>query len=230
LNSTHLLHSIFGQTLRWEEIESSTVDALCLRFDLATIIQKLFLIDSRKNSNESILRGILELYTGSRHLADRVLLDVMGTIERQCSLNMTSTSMAWNAFRKGWSLRYVDAISSSPESPSGIIIKEYMINNILNFDSRDETALSNPDQSWTLDEQRHKLSSSDPCFWLPLVAYCLELVAHSADLTVLIENYAIGYAITCLSSESETTRKMAASILLSWDHLCGVSSVSMTFH
>jgi len=177
-----------------------------------------------KNSNESILRGILELYTGSRHPADRTLLDVMGAIEKGSSLNITSTSIIWNAFRKGWSLRYVDAISSSPESPAGLIIKEYMVYNILNFDCRDDTAPvdAGQTQTFTLDEQRRNLGLSDPRFWLPVIAYCVESVAHSADLTVLIENYAIGYALVCLSSDSENTRKMASSILLTWDHLCGV--------
>lgn len=223
LNSTHLLHTIFGRSLRWEEIDTSNLAILQVRVNIATVIQQLLLIDSQKNSNESVLRGVLELYTGSRHPADCILFDIMRTIEGVSSLNISSNSNSWNAFRKVWSVRYVDAISSSPESPSGLIIKDYMLANILNFDCHDE--ISHKDEGLEkLDEQMRKVTSADPRFWLPIIAYCLQLVTHSADLTVLIENYAIGYAIACLSSESEPTRKMACSILLTCDHLCGVLS------
>ena len=231
MNSTHLLQSLLGLSLRWEQNDDSNISLFHLRLYIATIIQKLYQIDCVKNSNESVLSGVLELYTGSKDPADSILFDVINSIETKCSLNVTSTSNLWKAFRKGWSFRYPDAISSSIETPSALIIREYMVYNTLNFDCRAESGHIENDQThtWSVEKNKSSLKSGDPRFWLPLVAYCLQRVSHSADLTVLIENYAIGYTIACLSSESDTTRKMACFILLSWARLCGVITLPTIF-
>jgi hypothetical protein len=227
LNTTHLLQTLLGRSLRWEENDDSTISSFHLRLHIATIIQKLYHIDCVKNSNESVLSGVLELYTSSRDPADSKLFDVICSIEAKCKLSVTSTSNLWKAFRKGWSARYPEAISSSIETPSALIIREYMVYNTLNFDCRAEAGHTEIDQThtWWL-ENKSSLKLGDPRFWLPLIAYCLHCVSHSADLAVLIENYAIGYTIACLSSESETIRKMACFILLSWLRLCEVNSLS----
>jgi hypothetical protein len=62
----------------------------------------------------------------------------------------------------------------------------------------------------------------DPRFWLPVIGYCLEKVGHSSELLLLIEIYAIGYALVCLSSDMEVTRKMAQSVLVTFESRCQV--------
>jgi hypothetical protein len=92
--------------------------------------------------------------------------------------------------------------------------------NTFNFNTVEE-GLSN-----LLAVDGHQLASHtyDPNFWLPVIGYCLEKVVHSSELLLLVEIYAIGYAIISLSSEQEVTRNMAASVLVTFDNLCQVRS------
>jgi hypothetical protein len=180
----------------------------------ATIIQKLFAMDVLKNSNQSVLVGILGLYTGSKGQTDCILLDVMRRIDETSSMNITSSYETWGAFRSGISRVNVEAISSSLESPFPVIDTDRMRNDIALFDVSPDSA-----EPVTLDEAEILTTSYDPKFWLPVIAYCLEKATHSSEITLLIGNYSIGYALACLSSKSETVRKMASSILLRWEEL-----------
>ena len=182
------------------------------------IIKKLFSIDPITNSSESVVIGILNLYTGSRSPADRLLLSVLQSIDKERSLSLISSSETWNAFRNSWSHFHVDAISSSLQAPIVLIDTHLTRMNTFNFNTV-EDGLST---LVAVDGHQAASHTYDPNFWLPVIGYCLEKVAHSSELLLLVEIYAIGYTIVCLSSEQEVTRKMAASVLVTFDNLCQV--------
>jgi hypothetical protein len=182
------------------------------------IIQKLFSIDPIKNSSESVVIGILNLYTGSRSPADRLLLSVLQSIEKERSLSLISSSETWNAFRNSWSRFHVDAISSSLQAPMVLIDTHLTRINTFGFN----TVADDPPSPAAFRGLQAASRNYDPNFWLPIIGYCLEKVEHSSELLLLIEIYAIGYTTVCLSAEQEVTRKMAASILITFDNLCQV--------
>jgi hypothetical protein len=182
--------------------------------NVAKIIQKLFAMDVLKNSNQSVLVGILGLYTGSRGQVDQILLDVMHQIDETRRINVISSPETWATFRAGMSRFNVEAISSSLESPFTVIELDTMRKNSVEFDVWEDNTV---DASF---EGAERLNASyDPHFWLPIIAYCFEKATHSSQVTLFMQNYSIGYALVCLSSMHETVRKMATSILIHWEEL-----------
>lgn len=170
-------------------------------------------MDVIKNSNESVLIGVLSIYSGSRGKADRLLLDVVRAIDETRALNATSSPEIWNAFKNSWSRFEVEAVGSDLDTPFAIIDPAITVRNMVNFDISLDAERSNDVGAY----QRY-----DPRFWLPVIAYCLEKVAHQSELGLLIDSSAISYALVCLSSKDEAIRKMGGSILLQWERLCQV--------
>jgi hypothetical protein len=195
--------------------------------NIVNIIYHLFMMNPLRNSTESVLIGILGHYTASVRPADSLLRDVLRRIDSERSLNVLSSAETWNAFKASWSQSHVEAIASSLQSPFAMIDSDSMQHNVLHLqvslytsNANDEMSLVNP-AGIQLDDRL-----LDPFFWLPIIAYCLDKTTHSSELTFLIENSAIGYALVCLSSNDLTIRRMAAFILVSWEHLCQVSTSS----
>lgn len=178
-----------------------------------------------RNSTESVLIGILGRYSGSVRRADSLLWDVLRHIDCERSLNVLSSTETWNAFRISWSRSHLEAIASSLQSPFALIDSESMQHSVLHLQvsvdvskARDKISLINATGA-QLDDRL-----LDPLFWLPIIAYCLDKTGHSSELTLLIENSAIGFALVCLSSNDLTIRRMAGFILVTWEHLCQVST------
>jgi hypothetical protein len=207
-----------------------TSESFVLRMNIASIVSNLFMINPSGNSSESVLVGILDVYTGSVGLADRLLMHVMQHIDLERSLNVLSSSETWNAFKKNWSRSHIEALVSSLQSPFALIDPDAMRVNVLEF----EVDITNSNIEEDICEARPKnlfggiedaYRKYDPLFWLPIIAYCLEKVIHPSDLVLLIEVSAIGYVLVCLSSKCNTIRKMAAAVLVKWEHLCEVINV-----
>jgi len=218
LNEAHLLQSVLGQRTKLETSEEWTLDSLNLRSNIASIIEHLFLIDPSRNSSESTLVGILRMFTGSMGPADQLLMTVLVRLDAEAQLNILSSAEAWNAFRSVWSNYHPEAIASSLDSPFALVDTEDTKRNVVEFQL--ESALTgNVDK---LNDLRTAYRTYEPLFWLPIIAYCLQTVTHSSQLTVMIENYSIGYALVCLSSEREEVRKMAGSILVRWEDMSEV--------
>ena len=178
-----------------------------------------------KNSNESVLVGVLRLYRGCRGKDDRLLLDVMRHIDETRSLTIFSSSETWNAFKTNLPRVNIEPNSSSLLSPFSIMDPNITRNNIAAFD------VSVPETEETAIEYLQKMDTTyDPNFWLPIIAYCLEKVTHSSDIVLLIENSSIGYALVCLSSMDEMIRKMASTVLIRWEELSQVSSAEWVAH
>jgi hypothetical protein len=194
---------------------NSTSDKV--RHFIAEIITRLYFTDPIKNRSESVVTGILNLYTGSRSSADRLLLSVLQHADKESSLSLISSSETWNAFKNSWSRFHVDAISSTLQSPIVIIDSQITRMNVYGFKTAE---VANSEESLSKDQVASNLY--DPSFWLPIIGYCLEKVGHSSELLLLIEIYAIGYALVCLSSDMEVTRKMAQSVLVTFESRCQV--------
>jgi hypothetical protein len=211
LNERQLLQSTLSQK---HLFEMSDPVSLSTQEHISLIIQKLFLINPRRNCNESVLLGLLGIYKGTLGRADLWLRHVLEYIDEETSLNITSSSNTWNAFRTNWSRAHVEAVSSSLESPFSLIDSEITKQSVLDFDT-EPIALPDGGNGGLLgsDSESLRRRSYDPFFWLPVIAYCLERVKHASDLTILVENLSIGYAFVCLSSKDHKIRKMAASIL-----------------
>lgn len=188
-----------------------------VRHFIAEIITRLYFTDPVKNRSESVVTGILNLYTGSRSSADRLLLSVLQHADKESSLSLVSSSETWNAFKNSWSRFHVDAISSTLQSPIVIIDSQITRMNVYGFITAE---VANSEESLSKDQVACNLY--DPRFWLPVIGYCLEKVGHSSELLLLIEIYAIGYALVCLSSDMEATRKMAQSVLVTFESRCQV--------
>jgi hypothetical protein len=189
-----------------------------VRHFIAEIITRLYFIDPVKNRSESVVIGILNFYTGSRSSADRLLLSVLQHADKESILSVISSSETWNAFKNSWSRFHVDAISSTLQSPVVIIDSHITRMNIYGFKTAE---IAKSEELLSKDQVGSNLY--DPNFWLPVIGYCLEKVAHSSELLLLIEIYAIGYAIVCLSSDMEVTRKMAQSVLVTFESRCQVT-------
>lgn len=199
------------------------MQAFKIRANVGSIILNLFRINPQRNSNESVLVGILGLYTGSVGPADRLLMEVLNQIDIERSLNILSSSEIWNAFRNNWSRSNLESVSCSLQSPFALIDSGAMQLAILDFN----VAVGNKEIEMAIDESKNEdiqklYATYDPSFWLPIIAYCLRQIVHSSELTVLIENSSVGYALVCLSAKQESIRKMAAYVLVNWEHLCGV--------
>jgi len=183
------------------------------------------MINPLRNSNESVLVGILALYSGSIGPADRLLMEVLNRIDTERSLNLLSSPETWTAFKNNWSRSNVESISSSLQSPCALIDSDGMQRVILDFDINAGTA----EIDITIDvlnnstkEMQRLYATYDPSFWLPIIAYCLKTLAYSSDLTLLVENSSVGYALVCLSANQENIREMAAHVLINWERLCWV--------
>jgi hypothetical protein len=192
-----------------------------LQENVSYIISSLFQINPRRNSTESVLVGVLGRYRASTASSDIFLRRVLRQIDSERSLNILSSAESWNAFKANWSESYVEALSTSLQSPFALIDSDTMRQNIISFDVFIGVDQAAPKISPTLaDETR-----IDPSFWLPIIAYSLDKASHSAEITVLIERSAIGYALVCLSSESSSIRRMASFVLTRWESLCVVPTV-----
>jgi hypothetical protein len=202
-----------------------TPESLRLQANTAHIIYNLFMINPERNSNESILVGILGMHTGSVGPADRLLTEVLIQIDVERSLNILSSSNTWNAFRNNWSRSHLESISSSLESPFALIDSDGMRGNTLDFNieaTKVENGIDTSKFQISADNVRDSYAMYDPTFWLPVIAYCLRKVVHSSQLILLIDNSAVGYALACLSAKQETIRKIAGYILVSWERQCEV--------
>jgi hypothetical protein len=186
-----------------------------VRRNKSIIVQKLFEMDIMNNSNESVLIGLLNVYTGSAGQADRTLLDVLKKIDDVRALNILSSQDTWCAFRNTRSQFGIEAVDSTLTSPFPLIDRETTYQNLKQF----SVDLS----SESLKDDRHSYERYDPEFWLPLIGYCLEKATRQADLSLLIDTWSIGYVLICLSSKDYGIRKMAGSILVRWEDLCHVS-------
>jgi hypothetical protein len=196
---------------------TTSEDNFIVRFQISRIIQELFNIDPLKACTESIVIGILGLYAGSVGPGDRVLLDVMERIDEVSGLNLLSSPETWNAFRNRWSRSHVEVVSSSLSSPFSLIDANTTKSNAADF----KVVLNAKDVP--ADQLSSFYQIYDPKFWLPIIAYCLDKVTHSSEVLLLIENYAIGYTLVCLSSQDENIRKMAGSLLVTFEGLAEVS-------
>jgi len=172
-------------------------------------------MDILNNSNESVLIGILGMYTGSVGRADRILLDVMKTIDNVRALNILSSNETWNAFKDTWSQFEVEAVGSTLSSPFALIDTEITSRNVINFDVGRETKEGS-------EQDQKAYERYDPEFWLPIVGYCLDKASHQSDLTLLIDTSAIEYALVCMSSKNEEIRQMSGSVLVRWERSCQV--------
>ena len=190
--------------------------AIGLRVNLSIIIKELFEMDVLKNSNESVLIGILNMYTASAGLADRILLDIMRKVDQIRALNVLSSLETWNAFKNSWSRYEVEAVGSTLSTPFSVIGAETTSQNILAFDISFHYGGNDSDDSIAY-------ARYDPRFWLPIIGYCLEKTSHQTNIMLLIDSSAIGYALVCLSSKNEEIRHMASSLVIRWEHLCQVS-------
>ena len=193
----------------------------------ARIIYNLFMINPKRNSNESVLVGILGMYTGSVGLADRLLMEVLIRIDVERSLNILSSSDTWNAFRNNWSRSHVESISSSLESPFALIDSDGIRRNTFDFNidvgtTKLENGMDTSKSQISADKIPDSYSMYDPTFWLPVISYCLKKAVHSAELALLIDNSAVSYALVCLSAKEENIRKMAGYVLVAWEHQCEV--------
>jgi len=216
LNDAHLLQSVLG--LKWSENSRDTFS------NIARIIHQLFYFNPPRNSNLSVLIGVLGIYESSTSPADFRMMEIMKSIDEHRSLNLISSSETWNAFRNRWSRSHIESLSSSLENPFPLIDSEDMHHTIFNFRTNERTSGQNVRMN-SISSGSEPKSLIDPEFWLPVIAYCLTKCRHTSDLTVLLENNSIGFAFACLSSENEKVRRMAGSILLSWERLCDVSQV-----
>jgi len=182
------------------------------------------MINPPRNTSESVLIGILSLYMGSRGAADRLLIKVVERIDSEKSLNLLTSDEIWNSFRNNWSRSHIETLSSSLQSPFALIEADTSRRNILEFDVED--AVETDDQDYTTlkatARMKEKYEQYEPSFWLPVIAYCLEKATHQSELMSLINNFAFGYVLVCLSSTRESVRRMAVNILLKWDHLSEV--------
>jgi hypothetical protein len=212
---------VLGHKHRFDNI---TAESLYLQVKIASIIFYLFMINPLRNSNESVLVGILGRYNGSLGPADRLLMEVLNRIDAERSLNLLSSQETWIAFRNNWSRSNVESISSSLQSPFTLIDSDAMQRVILDFDVNAGIAEVDTgiDISMNSTEMQRLCATYDPSFWLPIIAYCLKTLAHSSELTLLIENSSIGYALVCLSAHQENIREMATHVLMNWERLCGV--------
>jgi len=216
LNDAHLLQRVLE--LKWLENSRDTFA------NIARIIHQLFYLNPPRNSNLSVLIGVLGIYEGSTSPADLCIIEIIKSIDEHRSLNLIFSSETWNAFRNRWSRSHIESLSSSIENPSPLIDSEVMHRTIFNFRTNERKSGQNI-QMRGLSSGSEPKSLIDPEFWLPVIAYCLKKCRHSSDLTVLLENNSIGFAFACLSSENEKVRRMAGSILLNWERLCEVSQV-----
>jgi len=186
------------------------------------------MMNPSRNSTESVLIGILSRYTASVQPADSLLRDVLRRIDSERSLNVLSSTETWNAFRASWSRSHLEAIASSLQSPFALIDSDSMQHNVLHLQvpvdiSKAGDKISLVHATGTQPDN----GLVDPLFWLPIIAYCLDKTTHSSELTLLIENSAIGFALVCLSLNDLTIRRMAGFILVTWEHLCQVSTFSI---
>ena len=204
-----------------------TLETLRLQLNTAHIIYSLFMINPKRNSTESVLVGILGMHTGSVGPADRLLTEMLIRIDVERSLNILSSSDTWNAFRNNWSRFHVESFSSSLESPFALIDLDGMRQNTLDFNievgtTKVENGIDTSKLQILPDKIRDLYAMYDPTFWLPVISYCLRKVVHSSELTLLIDNSAVSYALVCLSAKEERIRKMAGHVLVTWEHECEV--------
>ena len=224
MNEAHLLQSVLVNKRRSDEI---TLESLLLQANTAHIIYSLFMINPMRNSNESVLVGILGMHTGSVGPADRLLTELLIRIDVERSLNILSSSDTWNAFRNNWSRSHVESISSSLESPFTLIDSDGMRRNTFDFNievdtTKIENGIDTSKFQISVDKILHSYTMYDPTFWLPVISYCLRKVVHSSELTLLIDNSAVSYALACLSAKQENIRKMAGYVLVTWERQCEV--------
>ena len=203
------------------------MESLQRQANTAQIIYNLFMINPQRNSNESVLVGILGMYTGSVGLADCLLTEVLIQIDVERSLNILTSSDTWNAFRNNWSRSHVESVSSSLQSPFTLIDSDGMRRNTFEFDievgtNKVENLVDISKSQISADKARNSYAIYDPIFWLPIIAHCLRKVIHSSELTLLIDNSAVGYTLACLSAQQESVRKMAGYVLVTWEHQCEV--------
>ena len=217
-NGLSLLQSVLGQNSRFQEVSDPTSQKR-LQLNHARIIFDLFMMDPSRNSTESVLVGVLGHYTASSRRSDSLLREILERIDSERSLNILSSAETWNAFRANWSRSHLEALASSMESPFALIDSESMHYNIIHFQVAGDIAIDNGKVS-AENVERVRLDDRllDPLFWLPIIAYSLEKATHASELTLLIENSAIGYALVCLSSTELTIRKMAGFILATWEN------------
>jgi hypothetical protein len=196
-----------------------------IRANISSIIFSLYMINPQRSSNESVLAGILGLYTGLVRFSDRLLMAVLYRIDLERSINILSSPETWNAFRNNWSRSHVKSISSSLESPFTLIDSDAMQQAILDFYvdvGNTEVQIPIEHSKTSVLEMHNSCDTFDPLFWLPIIVYSLEKTSHSSEMTMMIENSSIGYALVCLSAKQESIRKMAAYLLVKWQHLCEV--------
>ena len=184
------------------------------------------MINPRRTSTESVLIGILGLYSGSVGPADRILTEVLVNIDAERSLNLLSSSDTWNSFKSNWSRYHVESISSSLESPF-TLISDSMRRNTLEFDINTgttdiETVIDCSEFPNSLEKILGSYLTYEPQFWLPIVAYCLKKVTHSSELSLLIDNSSIAYSLVCLSAKKTVVREMASYLLADWERKCQV--------
>ena len=212
-NDANLLQTVLG--LKWSEDSGDSFA------NIARIIYQLFNLNPPRNSNLSVLIGVLGQYEGSTSLADLRMMEIMKSIDQHRSLNLISSSETWNAFRNRWSRSHVESLSSSLENPFPLIDSQDMHHAVLHFRANERKSGQNVRMN-SISSGSEPKYLIDPEFWLPVIAYCLKKCRHTSDLTVLLENNSIGFTFACLSSENEKVQRMAGSILVKWERLCEV--------
>jgi len=213
LNDSNLLQSVLGTRLA--EASSETFA------NVIGIIRQLYFMNPRRNSNPSVLIGVLGLYDGSTSPTDKQLMEIMESMDDQRALNLFTSSEIWNAFRNRWSHSHVESLSSTLENPFPLIDPDEMRQNLLPFGTRNRRDESKVPEGSASSESGLEFPM-DPKFWLSVIAYCIEKCKHFSELTILLENSSVGYTFMCLSSENEQVRKMARSILVKWELQCEV--------
>ncbi|RDW24587.1 ribosome 60S biogenesis N-terminal-domain-containing protein [Yarrowia lipolytica] len=188
----------------------------------ATIVQQLYLFD-RKNSNTSVVNGVLRLYEALNTLPDQILLSVLQSMESSGTYNWTQFVFSWATIGDVRDMRVFNIIGNDIEVT---LAAPTILASINNFNPGEKNFQHNVDQWNKLSaRQQHDYRVEktdavyDSSFLMGVIAQRIRKDGQ-LDIRALVENHYLGFVIASMSSYSVSTLIYCKSLLEAISYCC----------
>lgn len=189
----------------------------------ATIVQKLYLFD-RKNSNASVVNGVLRLYEALNSLPDQILLSVLQSMESSGTYNWTQFVFSWATLGDVKDTRVFNIIGNDIEVT---LAAPTILASINNYNPNENSFQDNVDQWNKLsarEQREHTVKETttvtyDSSFLMGVIAQRIRKDGQ-LDIRALVENHYLGFVIASMSSYSASTLGYCKSLLEAISYCC----------
>ncbi|KAF8469027.1 ribosome 60S biogenesis N-terminal-domain-containing protein [Kalaharituber pfeilii] len=222
LDLSKLFQMILGNTKNPLAFRQISVDSI--HYNMTYLIYRLFSLAKTLHSNVTTLDGVMLLYRGTCNIVDKLLLNIVSSVESYLARSCASRIGAWSFLEdhNDASVSSSTVLVSRSKGYLNITIDERVFQQSIASFAPDGGVIPNTDTVNGFDEflevvegQSRRLSQQyDHNFMLPVLAYILAFSSKTGVTgQAMVEKGGVGYVLIGLCSSDGSVRNAAVQVL-----------------